>query len=88
MTTPKSDFVCIQGIPVPTGKSPGLRTEVSTWAGVLPETSIQVSLFIRALQKFYDVPYKEKLSFFQVAGMQRVPLGFTFVHFHSRIGTL
>jgi tyrosinase len=70
MATPNYDFVCIQGIPVPAGQSPGLRTEVSAWAGALPETSIQVSLFIRALQRFYDVPYEEKLSFFQVAGMQ------------------
>ena len=64
-----TEFVQIQGIPVPVGQAPGLRTEFSKWTTDNPKTSIQVSLFIRALQKFYDTPYEEKLSYFQIAGM-------------------
>ncbi|KAF3015587.1 hypothetical protein E8E14_008401 [Neopestalotiopsis sp. 37M] len=61
-----SDFVHIQGIPVPEGKSPGLRREFSKWS-TDPEAEIQVSLFIRAMQKFQDTPHTERLSYFQVA---------------------
>jgi len=63
-----TNHVLIQGIPVPPGQNPGLRKEFSSWATKTPETSIQVSLFIRALQKFYDIPYDQTLSYFQVAG--------------------
>jgi len=65
--------VLIQGIPVPPDGAPGLRQEFSAWATNTPETSIQVSLFIRALQKFYDTPYHETLSYFQVAGIHGYP---------------
>ena len=61
------EFVNIQGVPVPPGGKPGLRMEFSEWATSTPEESIQVSLFIRALQKFYDQPYTDRLSYFQIA---------------------
>jgi hypothetical protein len=63
----KYEFVNIQGVPVPPGGKPGLRLEFSEWATSTPEKSIQVSLFIRALQKFYDQPYTDRLSYFQIA---------------------
>ncbi len=66
-----SRHVLIKGIPVPPGQAPGLRKEFSTWATTDPKTSIQVSLFIRALQKFYDVKYDNTLSYFQVAGASK-----------------
>ncbi|MCJ1261407.1 hypothetical protein MMC22_001271 [Lobaria immixta] len=65
-----TSHVLVQGIPVPPGQAPGLRKEFSDWATQTPQTSIQVSLFIRALQKFYDIPYDLTLSYFQVSGTQ------------------
>ena len=61
------EYYAIQGIPVKPGQPLPLRQEFSVWAKD-SETSIQVSLFIRALQKFYKIPYDQKLSYFQVAG--------------------
>lgn len=63
-----NDHIIIKGIPVPAGQASGIRKEISTWATEKPEESIQVSLFIRALQKLFDTPYTDRLSFFQIAG--------------------
>ncbi|WYZ43577.1 hypothetical protein EsH8_VII_000013 [Colletotrichum jinshuiense] len=68
-----NSHVLIQGIPVSPGANPGLRMEFSKWATNTPEKNIQVSLFIRALQKFYDRHYTETLSYFQVAGIHGYP---------------
>lgn len=82
--SPKDSLVLIEGIPVPPGGKPGVRQEFSTWSTSKPEESIQVSLFVRALQRFYDRRYTDTLSYFQVAG------GFPFfknngpVHSHPR----
>ena len=62
----------IQGI-LP-GQAPGLRKEFSEWVTSNHETSIQVSLFIRSLRKFYEVPYDQTLSYFQVAGISNAIL--------------
>jgi len=63
------EHVIIQGIPVPAGQPLPTRKEFSKWATKTPEDSIQVSLFMRALQEFYNQDYKDTLSYFQVAGM-------------------
>ncbi|EQB47725.1 hypothetical protein CGLO_13112 [Colletotrichum gloeosporioides Cg-14] len=70
---PNYQHVLIKGIPVSTGEQLGIRMEFSTWATDNPKDSIQVSLFIRALQKFYDKPYTDRLSYFQVAGIHGYP---------------
>ena len=57
----------IQGIPVASGQPIPVRRECKDWSKD-HEGSIQVSLFIRALQKFYDLKYDEDLSYFRVAG--------------------
>lgn len=54
-------------------KKPGIRRELSKWVTANPEESIHVSLFIRALQRFYDRPYRDRLSYFQVAGINGYP---------------
>ena len=41
------------------------RLEVNLWAANYP---IQLSLFVRALQRFYDIRYDSKVSFHRVAG--------------------
>jgi len=56
----------IKGIPVKGGDIP-VRSEFSTWA-TNPESNIQVSLMIRALQRFYQVPITDTKSYFQIAG--------------------
>ncbi|KAK3690182.1 tyrosinase [Podospora appendiculata] len=73
MQSESKEYVLIQGIEVPKGQPIPSRQEFTKWATETPETSIQVSLFIRALQKFYDVPYEKTLSFFQVAGIHGYP---------------
>ncbi|KAK3360924.1 hypothetical protein B0T24DRAFT_585983 [Lasiosphaeria ovina] len=64
--------VIITGIVPPFGGNPGIRKEFAKWSKD-PEQSIQVSLFIRALQRFYDRPYQDTLSFFQVASIHGYP---------------
>lgn len=69
-------FYCIQGVPVQPGQSPGLRREFTAWAGKREDewkSNIQVSLFIQALQKFYDISFEETLSYFQIAGIHGYP---------------
>jgi tyrosinase len=68
-TTP---HVIIRGFP-PVGGLPGARIEFSEWSTQKPEQSIQVSLFIRALQRLYNKPYTETLSYFQIASIHRYP---------------
>ena len=63
-----SNFYNITGVSVAPGKPTPNRYEVSAWATDTPETSIQVSLFVRALQKSYDMPYEQRESYFQIAG--------------------
>ena len=66
-----SDYYPIQGIPLGPDQpddAPPVRHEVNEWATDKPETQIQVSLFIRALQAMYNIDYREKLSYFQIAG--------------------
>ncbi|GJD05140.1 tyrosinase [Colletotrichum higginsianum] len=70
---PQHEFVVIQGIPVPPGGKPGLRKEFTKWATEKPEENIQVSLFIRALQLFYNEDYTKTLSYFQIAGIHGYP---------------
>ena len=71
----------IQGIPVAPGQLPPLRYECKDWSKN-HEESIQVSLFIRALQKFYDLKYDEDLSYFRVAGKSsKAP---TFMHLSAQ----
>ncbi|KAK6215478.1 tyrosinase [Colletotrichum tabaci] len=70
---PQHEFVFIQGIPVLPGGKPGLRKEFTKWATEKPEENIQVSLFIRALQLFYNEDYTKTLSYFQIAGIHGYP---------------
>jgi tyrosinase len=72
MSTGETEFYPIVGIPVPHGQDPPLRYECNVWA-TDPENNIQVSLFIRALQRFYAMPYDQKLSYFQIAGTYHAP---------------
>lgn len=55
----------IKGIPLRGGKIP-CRYECNVWSEDAVN-SIQVSLFIRALQKMYETPLKDPLSFYQIA---------------------
>lgn len=57
----------IQGIPVPPGQPLPLRKNFNDWSNN-HEQSISVSLFIRALQKWYSVEYDNLLSYFRIAG--------------------
>lgn len=70
MSEERPSHVVIQGI-LPK-EAPGIRREFSDWAKDY-KNNIQVSLFIRALRKFYDIPYTETLSYFQVAGIHGYP---------------
>ena len=66
------DYVVVQGLPLINGK-PGIRKEFLVFSTTHPEKSIEVSLFIRALQRFYDIPYTDRLSHFQIAGIHGYP---------------
>lgn len=64
----------ITGIPLPTAPDPKhpipIRQEIDAWYSN-PDNAIQVSLFIQALEKFMKTDYREKLSYYQVAGLLR-----------------
>ena len=62
LTEPHYD---IKGIPLRGGKIP-CRYECNAWSKDAVD-SIQVSLFIRALQKMYETPWTDPLSFYQIA---------------------
>ena len=64
-----SEYYYIQGLPVPPDQPLPSRINFKEWVMTPnPEDSIQVSLFIRALIRFYKMDYKEMTSYFQVAG--------------------
>ncbi|KIW08130.1 uncharacterized protein PV09_01064 [Verruconis gallopava] len=67
-----TDHYDIKGIPVKGSAIPE-RTEFNTWATNDPESNIQVSLMIRALQRFYKIPIEDRLSYFQIAGIHGYP---------------
>lgn len=58
----------IQGIPLQ-GKGPlPQRKEVTAWADDA-NNAYQVSLFLRALKAFKELPVDHSLSYFQIAGL-------------------
>lgn len=70
------------------------RMEIDAWwTSKNPYHEDQVSLFIAALKKFQDMPYTDKLSYFQVAGMghfcnisfERQPLSFSGIHAEPQV---
>ncbi|KAM7210463.1 Di-copper centre-containing protein [Rhypophila decipiens] len=74
MPPPGYQFVDIRGIP-PVDGSPGIRKEFTAFATDKPKESIQVSLFIRALIRWYKRPYTDRFSYFQIAGIHGWPYG-------------
>ncbi|KZS90384.1 Di-copper centre-containing protein [Sistotremastrum niveocremeum HHB9708] len=65
----------ITGVPFtpgPRGQVP-IRQDVDSWY-LNPQNGKQVSLFLVALQKFQQIPYAQKLSYFQIAGIHGLPL--------------
>lgn len=70
-----AEYYAITGIPLPKTKDTNhpipIRQEMNKWYQS-PENDIQVSLFIQALDRFQQMSWDEKLSFFQVAGMYSV----------------
>jgi tyrosinase len=70
------EYYPITGIPIPSGEVTPARREISSWwTSTAPEDQIQVSLFIRALQKMQGKnPLEEMLSYYQVAGRYSLPL--------------
>lgn len=62
-----SESYAIKGIPVTGSSIIPNRREVDEWFHD-DKASIQVSLFVEALTKFQSLDYKQKLSYFQVAG--------------------
>ncbi|KJK87485.1 hypothetical protein H633G_08670 [Metarhizium anisopliae BRIP 53284] len=70
------EYYPITGIPVQPGEQAPARRELASWStSTVPEDQIQVSLFIRALQKMQDKnPLEELLSYFQIAGIHGYPV--------------
>ncbi|KAM7189074.1 Di-copper centre-containing protein [Naviculisporaceae sp. PSN 640] len=66
------DYVKIQGIPPIDGK-PGIRKEFTAFATDKPDENIQLSLFIRALNRWYTKSHKDRLSYFQIASIHGYP---------------
>lgn len=62
-----SEIYPITGIPVEAGEPLPQRRDCKVWASDY-ENSIQVSLFIRALRKFYNIDYQDDKSYFRIAG--------------------
>lgn len=63
----------IRGIHVPDGELPPPRMDCNLWCQQ-SESSIQVSLFMRALLRLYEIPYTDKTSYFQLACTLRIYL--------------
>lgn len=61
-----TDYYPIVGIKTGDETRPPVRREVNSWSTNY-STNVQVSLFVRALQQFYSLPYTDPKSFFQVA---------------------
>jgi tyrosinase len=60
----------IKGIPVEAGKIIPVRRDIDEWyEDSSPESTIQHSLFISALEELQSMDYKDRLSYFQLAGM-------------------
>lgn len=59
--------VSITGIPVPQGQKTPFRREVAQWWND-PDTTMQRTLFIKALTNFQEVRVDQELSYYQVAG--------------------
>lgn len=57
----------VQGIPLQGKSALPQRKEVTAWAGDV-NNDHQVSLFLRALKAFKEMPVDDSLSYFQVAG--------------------
>ena len=57
----------IQGVAVPSGQPLPSRMNFNDWSANY-EQSISVSLFIRALQRWYSMDYSNMLSYFRTAG--------------------
>ena len=57
----------IQGIKVPSGQPLPSRMNFNDWSAN-HEQSISVSLFIRALQRWYSMEYADMLSYFRISG--------------------
>ncbi|KAE8393458.1 common central domain of tyrosinase-domain-containing protein [Aspergillus alliaceus] len=65
----------ITGIPVESGTIIPVRREVDEWYNDNSrQAQVQVSLFILALQQFQNISYKDKLSYFQIAGIHHEPV--------------
>ncbi|KAI9665826.1 MAG: hypothetical protein M1821_003760 [Bathelium mastoideum] len=70
--TSTEPYYDIKGIPVRPGQKIPCRYECTVWSQD-SDNNIQVSLFIRALQKMYDTPMDSPLSFFQIASIHGYP---------------
>ncbi|KZS89024.1 Di-copper centre-containing protein [Sistotremastrum niveocremeum HHB9708] len=66
----------IKGIQEDLGPLPGqtpLRQEIDAWSSD-PKNQVQVALFMLALEAFQKIPYHDRLSYFQIAGIHGLPL--------------
>lgn len=65
-------YVDIKGIRVSQDRPLPVRREVNDWAKD-PENNVQLSLFIRALERMYHAPITDPKSFFQIASIHGYP---------------
>ncbi|KAI9690843.1 MAG: hypothetical protein M1822_008462 [Bathelium mastoideum] len=77
--TSTEPYYDIKGIPVRPGQKIPCRYECTVWSQD-SDNNIQVSLFIRALQKMYDTSMDSPLSFFQIASIHGYPGDFEWNH--------
>ena len=68
MAISESKTFAITGIDIPFGESTPTRQEITQWHED-DANKYQVSLFLRALRAFMKVDVKERLSYFQIAGL-------------------
>jgi tyrosinase len=60
----------ITGIPVDAGQIIPVRRDIDEWyEDTSRQSKIQLSLFICALREFQSINYKDRLSYFQIAGL-------------------
>lgn len=60
----------IKGIPVDAGQIIPVRRDIDEWyEDTSRQSRIQLSIFIWALREFQSFDYKDRLSYFQIAGL-------------------
>ncbi|KAH1293571.1 prephenate dehydrogenase (NADP(+)) [Aspergillus fumigatus] len=65
----------IKGIPVDAGQIIPVRRDIDEWyEDTSRQSRIQLSIFIWALREFQSIDYKDRLSYFQIAGIHHFPL--------------